>query len=234
VTLSGAATVFANRLAEVDTQLTHVSSLESAAIAATKRGTAPAFPPERHLAAAFALLLMYASLEQGITSSIREALQFIAARAIRLRDLEQALYSIALAPEFDSARETTRKRWESRAEILRRQVSSDACPINDAVFDNELQTTRVALLRTIFDALGIPAPEVPTPSCGTYLEDVKDRRNEIAHGRESAIAVGGRFPHSELLKRRDAVRDAVTYFISTLEGWGTAKEFAKASERGRY
>lgn len=221
---------FATRLDEARDILSTLRAEEASYGSAT-----PKHSPQYKRLAGCCFVLIYGALEYGITQATHEALRSVASSNVELAHIASPLYAAALDSEFESAATVKRhKKWKSRLELLARQEAQSFVWVNDALFDVDLQTTTENIIQLILDIFGIAAPVSPTPLILGYLNEVKDKRNQVAHGRESAANVGSGLTSGDLQLRVDAINTIVLHFISSLETWFLAKDFIKASERHRY
>jgi hypothetical protein len=189
----------------------------------------------RVLAGTF-FVLLYAALEHGVTQAVQQALREAGAASMRACDVSGPFYCVVLNPEFESAATVkSQKKWPARLRLLLKQDDVAPLPsIDDAVFNFDLQTTSSGTMQLIFDALGISDSIVPDDALRGYLDEVKDKRNLVAHGRERISTVGAGFTSNDLALRLDAINQTVTHFVLVLEKWVTDKAFAKVSARSRY
>lgn len=195
----------------------------------------PVATPEYRILAGTCFVLLYAALEHGITLAVQDVLRTVNGVSVEACDINGPFYCVVLDAEFASAATVKSKRkWPSRLKLLGRQEERSAVAVNDALFNLDLQTTGLETMQLILDALGISDPVVPDNSLRGYIEEIKDKRNLVAHGREKVSAVGAGFTADDLSKRFDAINRVVTHFVDVLDAWLKAKGFAKAPVRANY
>jgi hypothetical protein len=231
MSLGGLTALFSLRLDEARDAIATLVKEESSQLP----GSTPLYSPEYRRLAGCCWVLLYAALEFGVSRATRLTLQSLAASGVHFCDVVHPIYAVVLDGEFESAATVkSARKWNARLGLLEYQQLKSAMTVNDSVFDSELQMTNIKVMRLVFDAFGIPDPVVPDPSMMGYIEEIKDKRNAVAHGRESASAVGAGITSGDLSKRCDVVNQVVNHYIAVLDAWLLSKTFIKAASRHMY
>src|SRR5271154_2635271 len=201
-------TSFSLRLDEVRDTINTLAQEESE----QSTGALPSYSAEYRRLAGCCFVLLYGALEYGISNATRLALQKLGGSGVHLCDLSYPLYCVALDNHFESAATVkSKKKWNARLLLLAQQEYQQSINVSDSVFDAILQMTNIDVMQQIFAAFGIPDDVVPEPNLTNYVEEIKDKRNAIAHGRESATSIGSGITSKELAARCDAVNRVVTH-----------------------
>jgi hypothetical protein len=75
----------------------------------------------------------------------------------------------------------------------------------------------VKQLETIWAVFGLTVPVVPELRLLGRIEELVENRNAIAHGRRTAVEVGGRYSALEIEKRIDDVEQISSYVVTQME-----------------
>ncbi|WP_375771021.1 MAE_28990/MAE_18760 family HEPN-like nuclease [Archangium gephyra] len=177
---------------------------------------------------------LYAALEFTVNSATQAVLQQIAALNVRYSDFVPSLYSIALDGAFKSVRDARSEQWKKRLALLATQFSNDTCTVSPVVFSSDLQNIWYKTLVELFDCLGITSLPVPDIRLKQYIDEIVEKRNAVAHGRESPIlaAAGRRSP--DLEQRYDAVSKTIDYLFDCFEGYLQRRDFVRQDQRAAY
>ena len=180
-------------------------------------------------------VLLYAYFESSVNRFVSATLNHVSGAAILTKHLQVALYSLALNPTLTALESSGKNtKWRHRVALFADQDSSDRCAINDVVLSIYLQNIWHASLLQVFSCLGIREQVVPSNRHIGYVDELVDKRNAIAHGREAAADVGRRFRSSELLVRLDAVAEVVAHLEASLTTYLDQKLYIADSHRAAY
>jgi hypothetical protein len=219
------------RLAEVQKVLALIKKLES--MAATERD--PASAESAAILRGLFFVHLYGVLEHAISLSVQVLLQEMTKAGIPYRRFEHHLHAVVLDDHFRSLADPGLKpRWPKRRELLTKQISSEPCSLNDAVFQDQLQNIWFKTLQTIFEYLCIQRDAVPEERMRGYIDEIVENRNAVAHGRQSAQGVGRRITSSDLEERLDAVVRVVNHVLSCFEDYLQNREFIDLQHRAGY
>lgn len=200
----------AGRLAEVRQLLDVIRQLEA---------TPPTpDPPEVRILRALFFVHLYAAFEFTVSQGVQRLLQEVAKLNISPSHFDSKFHAVALDANFSSFRNVGEdKRWSTRISFLDQQVSSNALSINADIFYLYLQNVWIEKLEVLFGCLCIHQPVVPDPSYRLYVDELVERRNGIAHGRFSALGIGGSIRSPELQIRLAAIGATCTHILDCFE-----------------
>lgn len=161
---------------------------------------------------------LYAALEYAVSNGVQRFLQSVESLNVRPAHFNSGFFSVALEPNFAALRNVGEdKRWIKRLELLNGQASSTPTKINPDIFGLYLQNVWVEKMEVLFLCLEINQPIVPDASYKTYIDELVNQRNGVAHGRMSALAVGSARRSSELLIRYSAISAVCVHFFDCLD-----------------
>lgn len=225
--LSGVRSEVSVRLAEVFQFLEHIRKIE-------EPPPAPDATEAKILRGLF-YVHIYSALEYTINHGVRTFLQASAAFNAPPQHLQARFLSVALDPSFSSLRDVSEeRRWKARLDLLDLQSSGSPQAMSNDVFGLYLQNIWAKRLETVFACLDIDDPIVPDPRYRGYIDEVVDRRNAVAHGRESAADVGSARRSAELRDRFNAISATCSHILDCLDGQHTALGVIQPAHRSVY
>jgi hypothetical protein len=153
----------------------------------------------RQIAKGLAFVQVYAIYEFTVSSVVRLAVQGVASHSHKWGELRPSLLALFLDPQLESLKMCGAKYvWEKRLEIFktassngRASVSSDPLPVDGSHF-------RHAQLELIFRVFGVSRKPTRRPRHMFRIDEVVNNRNAIAHGGETAGAVGRRYSRKDI------------------------------------
>lgn len=217
-----------NRLTEVRQLLETIKTLES---------TDPLQPDgtEALILRGLFYVHLYATLEHTVNQVVEKLLSAVSGLAVKIAHFEPIFLSVALDPEFTSFGDTGKnRRWAKRITFLKKQMSLDNEKLNTSLFSFSLQNIWKQDLIDVFECLYINEPIVPEATLIHYIDEIVNKRNEIAHGRQSPVIVGRGTRSPDLLIRLDAVSQIIFHVIECFEKHLTDLNFVRIEDRAHY
>lgn len=178
---------------------------------------------------------LYAAFEYAVNQSVQSFLKAVTSCRVKTAHLVPPLFSLALDPELSSLSNIgEKKKWQRRLDVFDRQNSHDECVLNDLVFGDHLQNVWLISLTQVFHCLNIPNPVVPDPRFGLFINEIVEKRNAVAHGRESPADVGRGTRSPDLQKRLDAITTVVQHIFDSYEQALSTYSFVAPQHRASY
>jgi hypothetical protein len=215
------------RFQETRALLQHIRALESA----------NPLQPSQELAILRGIFFvhLYGSFEFAVNRIVRGAAELINATVVQLQHLHHRVYPLALDPELTSIRNIGRNRkWESRLNLFEREVVADAAVLHDSVFLEDLDNISTECLTRVFVAFDVPPPILYDPRARQYIEEVKDKRNAVSHGRESPMSYGQAVTANDLERRYEALSIQAGFMVSVFETYLIGKMFVRPAFQHLY
>ena len=216
----------ANRFQEVQTFLSAIKALES--------------DPNRQMSElnvrkGLFLVLLYGAFEYSLTRTVTEVSALINSRRVEYGHINELLYPLALDPELTSvAMVGSKNKWEKRAELFKRQICADPVVLLEGAFLGQMENVWAATIQTMFNIFGVNQPALYDIKVRQYIDEVVDKRNAVAHGRESAATTGQAYTTVSLQKLLDEIATQTQYVFSAFEGHIMTKAFVKTDHQARY
>lgn len=161
---------------------------------------------------------LYAALEYTIVSAVSD---FLA--VLQVTPAAPSLYKAALLPtllnrEFNALLGASKKTvWDHKLRLISRVSSQDICTIDNDVFPAESTNISADHLASVWNHLGLPGAALPPQASTWLINELKEHRNAIAHGRETAAAIGGRFSLEQLEHRYLAIQATCAHIVLAFE-----------------
>jgi hypothetical protein len=181
------------------------------------------------------LVSLYGVLEYTITTGTQSLINYLSGLQIRRTHLEAPLHSLSLDAQLTSARHVgENKKWETRRAIFLQFASAEPCIIPDTVFGTFTHNVYPATVTEIFECFGIKKAPTSTPQEEHYFKEIKERRNAVAHGRETAQEVGRGYTAQTLEQRHNTTHSIASYFLDCIEEHAADLKFIKQEDRELY
>lgn len=133
-----------------------------------------------------------AVLEAHLKAALGAVLAELDTRQVAMSSIRLSLHSVLSDGYFESLRDQgSRKRWRTRADVLARVDNPAPVSFGLLAFALDGKTLRADHFELIWHVFGLPGPYLPA-ALGVYrlaLEDLAERRNDLAHGQMSPIDV---------------------------------------------
>jgi hypothetical protein len=175
---------------------------------------------------------LYGAFEKSVNEAVEQYLQQISTLKLKISDFACGFLPIALDPRFASLQSTAK--WQSRVDFSQALESTDACVINNAVLANQLQNTWAHTLSVVATYIGASQSYKPDGRDSHYLDEVVEKRNQVAHGRVPPVLVGSTGRSSELELRFAALNRLLEGFFQMLESHFNNFEFLKRDIQPNY
>ena len=178
---------------------------------------------------------LYGAFEFSILRAVQFSLQIIASMNPQYKHFEPMFFSVALDSKFRSLKDSGRdKKWSVRHNMITQQFSDHQCRIDDSIFDDDLQNIHPHTIKNIFDCFNIRKSPTPSARISGYVEEVKNKRNAVAHGRESPKSDSGSSDEDYRSRRYSAVSDTIEYVLDCFTIYLERKEFLSEPFRSQY
>ncbi|MEC5210274.1 hypothetical protein RCH20_001345 [Psychrobacter sp. PL15] len=145
---------------------------------------------------------LYSSIEYTITSVVSRYLEILKQEQLKPMDYQRYLLCAVLDGKFNALVGSGKKKiWDKKKEFFDALFSSEPVDIDDSVFPTDginISNKQIEDIWGIFHLGGQPVPEGINI---WVLNEIKEHRNAIAHGREKASDIGGRYTFSTLNQR---------------------------------
>lgn len=177
---------------------------------------------------------LYSSLEKSINELIENTLIHISSKSVQYNHFAIPFNSISLVDKLKSFKDCGHSNFFNKAfEIFNEISSSDICTLNESIFANNLQNVWTKTIEEICHSFGIKT-FVITPRIKATIDEIVEKRNAVAHGRESAKIAGERFRTDILRNKMEIIVDFCNYLIDLFETYYSKKDYLKPTAKRYY
>jgi hypothetical protein len=177
---------------------------------------------------------LYAALEKTTNDLFQHVLLLIESNVPKNKHLILPFNVISMHRHWTSLRDVGHdKSFVKASNLFCRIDNDDIADISETIFSNKLQNVWVDTLIEVLSSFGIYDFSV-TPINKTAIDEVVDKRNAVAHGRESASEIGERFRSDLLRERLATVENVCSSLIDHMESFFEEKRFIKPADRPTY
>lgn len=207
--------IFQNAEAEIRDRFTEANSL---LFFLRENGPEPLQPTSNYIKSLKGLWLVsiYSAVERSVNATIEAALGVISSHESRSMDCIPSLHSIFFFNGIKSINECGKNKIFDKSSILFRDIFSEAVmKVTDNPLAESLQNVDAKTMSWVLDLFGAPGLSISFASIGR-VNALRERRNAVAHGRESASEVGERYTFEELDNIYQAADEVITNFFLNL------------------
>lgn len=169
---------------------------------------------------------LYACIEFTLTGAVSQFLTELQNAPGLPAAYHPALLTVLLNREFNAVVDASKRTiWKNKALLIERIFGRDACTIDPAVFPADGTNISSEHFESIWKHLQLPGPPLPQGVQTWLVDEIKNHRNAIAHGREKAANIGSRFSVATLESRFRAVQTICEHTILSFEDHLAKKSF---------
>ncbi|MBU9229665.1 hypothetical protein KTD22_23880 [Burkholderia multivorans] len=177
---------------------------------------------------------LYGAFEKSINEAVSSFLRAVADLQLQTLHVAPSFLPLALDGRFKSLHSTPgESNWKKRVLFVGAMLADNPCSINDAIFSDQLQNVWPATLRDISSYMGIDEPVFDSTHV-LAMNEVVEKRNQVAHGRISPLKVGANIRANNLEDRFNSIESVLSEFILHLENSFDSLCYIKQEFRGQY
>lgn len=172
---------------------------------------------------------LYSALEKAINETIERVVLLIKVENIRNKDFILPFNVISLNSKMQSFRQCRHKDYFQKSIDVFLSINSDeSFEISNTIFSQTLQNVWFDTIQATIRSFG--AAEIAIePRVKLTIDEIVEKRNAVAHGRETAISVGERHRSDVLRAKTQEIQLVVEQVISTFEDYIVRRLYLKAS-----
>lgn len=177
---------------------------------------------------------LYAAFEKTVNELIENTLLYIGSNNVQYNHYCIPFNTISLVDQLKSFKDSGQKSFFEKAiEIFSEMTSSNIASINETAFSNQLQNVWTKAIEEVVKSFGIKSFSLDHRVRAT-IDELVDKRNAVAHGRESATVIGERFRTDVLQTKLDTVVLFSNQLIDLFENYYANKHFLKGHAKKNY
>jgi len=216
-----------NRLNENLQFLNYISSLEPS-------NPRDIIPLEVNIMKGLFYVHMYSSLERTINELIEHTIVLINTRSISKKHFNHSFNTISLFDKLQSFKSCGHKNFFSKAYDIFCEINNrDSGHINETMFSNSLQNVWFKTIEETNLCFGVKGLNI-SPRIKTTINEIVEKRNAVAHGRESAVNVGIRFRCIDIRTKFIDISNFSYDLIDLYENYFNSKDYLKPAAKRLY
>lgn len=177
---------------------------------------------------------LYSAFEKSINDVVETMLSLISSKSVKNNHLLAPVLSVVLTDKIKSLKDCGySKLFTKSSDVFVDAASTNIMPINETVFSSHLQNVWVKTIEEIFVTLGMNPISLDMRS-KTTIDEIVERRNSVAHGRDSAASVGERYRANVLREKMEILSSSSNEIINSIEEHYLSKRFIKPTVRRHY
>jgi hypothetical protein len=173
------------------------------------------------------LVSIYAATERSVNATTEAALAEISRHSARSVDCSPSLHSLLHYDKIRSLRDCgNRKIFDSSIPLFEASFGTTVVNVIDNPLAESLQNVDAGTMSWVLKLFGAPSMQ-PTASSVGRVNALRERRNAVAHGRESAAQVGERYTLQELQNIYNAADEVVSAFFLAIKEYCESKKYLR-------
>lgn len=207
------------RFSEVQINLNYIESIEPAGEAT----------PEVKVLRGLYYVHLYSALEKALNETIEQAILLIKSKNIKNLHFATPFNVISLNSKMQSFKQCGYKDYfDKSSEVFESINSEEVFDISNTIFSQNLQNVWFKTIQNTIRSFGA-APIQVEPRVKLTIDEVVDKRNAVAHGRETPTVIGERHRANVLRTKTQEIQLVIEQVISTFEDYIANYEFLKAT-----
>lgn len=171
------------------------------------------------------LVKLYGSVEKSVNELTDAVLSELNQKKVKNREFLPSIHSIIYYDTLKSFRDSKgTKLIDKYVDLTKSTYSDHIAEISTSILSEHLQNIDFKSISWIINVLGAD-PISPDPAHIHRLNTLKERRNAVAHGRESAAQVGQGYTYDELNNVYRAADAIIESFSNTLYKYCTNQKY---------
>lgn len=168
---------------------------------------------------------LYSALEKAINETIEQTILLIKSDSVKNKHYENSFNVISLNSKMQGFKQCNYKSYFLKsAEVFESLGSENVFDLNNTLFSENLQNIWYKTLQETIRSFGATQISIE-PRVILTIDEVVDKRNAVAHGRETPVSVGERHRAEVLRTKTQEIQLVVEQFISTFEDYVIKKKY---------
>jgi hypothetical protein len=177
---------------------------------------------------------LYSALEKAINETIEQVILIIKSENIKNKHFSTQFNVISLNSKMQSFKQCGYKDYFKKStDVFLSVDSEESFDISNTVFSQNLQNVWFKTIQETIDSFGAEQITLE-PRVRFTIDEVVDKRNAVAHGRETPVTVGERHRASVLRSKTQEIQNVVELVIDTFEDFINNKSYLKPDYTHHY
>lgn len=168
---------------------------------------------------------LYSAMEKAINETIEQAILLVKQDSVKNKHYENSFNVISLNSKMQAFKHCSSKNYFSKSvEVFESLGAEDSFELNNTIFSESLQNIWYKTIQESIRSFGA-APIPIEPRVRLTIDEVVEKRNAVAHGRETPVSIGERHRSNMLRVKTQEIQLVVEQFISTFEDYVNNKKY---------
>lgn len=177
---------------------------------------------------------LYSALEKSINETIEQTILLIKHDSVKNIHYHTAFNLISLNSRMQAFKQCSGKNYFIKsAEVFEGLRSDEVFDLSDTVFSESLQNIWYKTIQETLRSFGLEPINID-PRTRLTIDEVVEKRNAVAHGRETPIFVGERHRSDILRKKTQEIQLVVEQFVSVFEDYIINKKYVDSQYIDNY
>lgn len=216
-----------SRFNEVQIYLNYISSVEP---------ENPIESPSRELKIQRGLFYvhLYAAFEKSINDIIETTLILISSKSVKAIHYSSGFSVVAFSNKLRALKDSGHKNFFNKSiDIFEEARSTNVTHFNEVVFSTSLQNVWVKTIDEVYRSLGMKGFK-PIAMERATIDEIVEKRNAVAHGRESPSVAGERHRSDVLRQKYNVIYEISIRIIDDMETYYFSKAYLKPVAKKYY
>lgn len=177
---------------------------------------------------------LYAALEKSINEAVEQTLILINSKNIPNKHYTTSFNTISLNAHMQAFKSVGYKGYISKSVEVFQAIEADkSFDITNTLLSTSLQNIWHETIQQALSCFGIPAINFE-PRVRLTIDEIVEKRNAVAHGREMPTTIGERHRSKVLRQKMQEIQQVVDLVIAEFEVFVTDLKFVKEEYAEKY
>jgi len=178
----------------------------------------------------FVFVSLYSSLEFTLVSVVGRYLELLKQQPKKPMEYRKYLLCTILNAKLNSVRDCSKKNlWGKKADLFDSLFSNEIVLIDDSIIPTDGFNISHKQVQDVWKLFHLSGNPLPSGVNVLLLNEVKDHRNAIAHGRKKALDVGARYTTNMLTEKERAIEELCFHILETFKSSYENEEYLKVN-----
>lgn len=177
---------------------------------------------------------LYAALEKSINETVEQTLILVNSKNIPNKHYTTSFNAISLNPQMQAFKSVGYKGYIVKCvDVFRAVEANESFDISNTLLSTSLQNIWHETIQQTLACFGIQ-PINFEPRVRLTIDEIVDKRNAVAHGREMPTTIGERHRSRILRQKTQEIQQVVDMVISEFETFISDRKFVKEEHFDQY
>lgn len=168
---------------------------------------------------------LYSVMEKAINETIEQTILLVKQDGVKNKHYENSFNVISLNSKMQAFKQCSIKNYFSKsAEVFESLGADDSFDLSNTIFSDSLQNIWYKTIQEAIRSFGA-SPIYIEPRVRLTIDEIVEKRNAVAHGRETPVSIGERHRSNMLRLKTQEIQMVVEQFISTFEDYVNNKKY---------